>query len=98
MISSRSGNGERRCAAADRFAGVPSSRVDALPWSRLHAQLDERGFAVAPALLTAAECIELASLYDDDDRFRSRVVMARHGFGRGEYRYFDDPLPDSSAA
>ena len=55
--------------------------------------LDADGHAVLPALLTPAECRELAASYDDDARFRSRVVMARHGFGRGEYRYFDYPLP-----
>jgi uncharacterized protein len=57
------------------------------------AELDARGASLLPRLLTAQECATLAALYDDDGRFRSRVVMARHGFGRGEYKYFADPLP-----
>lgn len=55
--------------------------------------LDERGFALLPGLLTPPECRALATLYDEDAPFRSRVVMQRHGFGSGEYRYFAYPLP-----
>jgi uncharacterized protein len=55
--------------------------------------LDERGWTVIENLVTQAECEELAALYAADKPFRSRVVMARHGFGRGEYKYFDYPLP-----
>jgi len=62
-------------------------------WARVEEELDEQGWSILPGLLARAECEELASLYDDDARFRSTVVMAQHGFGRGEYRYFDDPLP-----
>ena len=68
--------------------------VAGLPWSEITGQLDARGFATIPRLLTGAQCRELVSLYDQAQRFRSRVVMARHGFGRGEYQYFDHPLPD----
>ncbi|HVC30162.1 MAG TPA: 2OG-Fe(II) oxygenase, partial [Steroidobacteraceae bacterium] len=57
------------------------------------AQLDSRGCAVLPAVLDARTCEDLAELYGDDRRFRSRVVMGRHGFGRGEYQYFAYPLP-----
>jgi hypothetical protein len=71
-----------------------SERVVAVEWPRIHAELDARGFAVARALLNPEECGELVALYDEPERFRSRVVMARHGFGRGEYRYFDHPLPN----
>src|SRR5487761_2332424 len=74
------------------------ARVEALAWPRIHAELDARGFSVVPGLLTDAECMRLAALYDVPSRFRSRVVMARHGFGRGEYRYFEHPLPDVIAA
>jgi uncharacterized protein len=60
----------------------------------IEAELDARGCATVSGLLTASECEELAGLYDDEERFRSRVVMARHGFGRGEYKYFTYPLPE----
>lgn len=60
----------------------------------LTADLDAQGWAVLPRLLDPTACRALAACYDDDALFRSRVVMARHGFGRGEYRYFAYPLPD----
>ncbi|MGV3622180.1 MAG: 2OG-Fe(II) oxygenase [Archangium sp.] len=53
-----------------------------------------QGFEVWPRLLTHAQCDEVTALYDDASRFRSKVVMARHNFGRGEYQYFGDPLPE----
>jgi hypothetical protein len=68
--------------------------LDALPWETIAADLDARGFALTGRLLTAVECRALAALYDHPERFRSRVIMARHGFGRGEYQYFAEPLPD----
>jgi len=64
-----------------------------IDWRQAGAELDARGAALMPRLLSAEVCTTLASLYDDDKLFRSRVVMARHGFGRGEYKYFADPLP-----
>ena len=75
-----------------------SERVHALDWSRLSADLDAHGCAVTGPLLTAEECAALAALYPSDALFRSRVIMARHGFGRGEYKYFSYPLPDTIAA
>ena len=71
-----------------------AGRVQAVDWDRVAGDLDERGNAVIPRLVSAAECAALADLYDRDAVFRSRVVMSRHGFGRGEYRYFAYPLPD----
>jgi hypothetical protein len=68
-------------------------RVNAIDWPDVHEQLDAHGAATIERLLTPAECGLLASLYCDDAAFRSRVVMARHGFGQGEYRYFRYPLP-----
>jgi hypothetical protein len=59
----------------------------------LEGDLDEQGWSVLRDLLTSAECNEVAALYAHDEGFRSRVVMARHGFGKGEYRYFSYPLP-----
>lgn len=65
-----------------------------LDWARIGVDLDAQGWALTSPLLTPAECAEVAALYGDDARFRSRVVMARHGYGHGEYRYFAYPLPD----
>jgi uncharacterized protein len=77
---------------------VPSSdiaaRVDAIDWAQAGHDLDAQGCAVLQGLLNADECRELAALYSEDARFRSRVVMGRHGFGRGEYKYFSYPLPN----
>ena len=72
-------------------------RVGRLPWEELRAALETRGFAVTPPFLDAAECDELAALFEAG-RFRSTIDMARHRFGAGSYRYFDDPLPDAIAA
>jgi hypothetical protein len=65
-----------------------------LAWDRLAGELDQRGTATTGPLLSAEECDALAALYDQDGHFRSRVVMARHGFGSGEYKYFAHPLPE----
>jgi uncharacterized protein len=77
---------------------VPSSdmaaRVEALDWAQAERDLDAQGCAVLKGLLTVGECRALAALYPDDAQFRSRIVMGRHGFGRGEYKYFSYPLPD----
>jgi hypothetical protein len=63
-------------------------------WAGVSTQLDGCGWALIERVLTADECRDIAGLYDDDRRFRSHIVMARHGFGRGEYKYFSYPLPD----
>jgi len=73
-------------------------RGQALDWGRVAQDLDARGSAVLAGLLRPEECRALASLYPVDSLFRSRVVMGRHGFGRGEYKYFGYPLPDVIAA
>jgi uncharacterized protein len=79
-----------------RPANAPgiAARVDAIDWAQAADELDSQGCAVLKSLLSPDECNALAALYPDDDRFRSRVVMGRHGFGRGEYKYFAYPLPD----
>jgi hypothetical protein len=64
-----------------------------IDWKNTAAELDTHGWAVLPRLLGGPSCDNLAALYDEDARFRSRVVMARHGFGKGEYKYFAYPLP-----
>ena len=66
---------------------------DGVDWAAVASRLDARGCAVLPALLSATDCQALAGFYGDDSRFRSRVIMSRHGFGQGEYRYFSYPLP-----
>jgi hypothetical protein len=70
------------------------TRVEAVDWASASTHLDGYGWAMLRKLLTAEECETIAGLYEDDRRFRSHVVMARHGFGRGEYKYFTYPLPD----
>ncbi|HTZ36542.1 MAG TPA: proline hydroxylase, partial [Stellaceae bacterium] len=62
-------------------------RIDQISEPELAGALDRDGYAVLPGLLDAASCRELIALYDEPARFRSRVVMARHGYGRGEYKY-----------
>jgi hypothetical protein len=72
---------------------APADRAAAFNWTEVAATLDAQGWAVLPKLLSPAECDATASLYDEGGSFRSRIVMARHGFGRGEYKYFAYPLP-----
>ncbi|MGJ5133133.1 2OG-Fe(II) oxygenase [Bradyrhizobium oligotrophicum] len=71
--------------------------IDQLDWAMVERDLDSSGCAVLTQLLSPDDCRALAALYPDDRQFRSRVVMARHGFGRGEYKYFSYPLPDPIA-
>jgi uncharacterized protein len=68
-----------------------------LDWGRVANDLDARGSAVIEALLEPEECRALAAMYHEEERFRTRIVMGRHGFGRGEYKYFAYPLPDPIA-
>jgi len=70
-----------------------ASRVDAIDWDQAARDLDAQGCAVLKGLLSPEECRALVALYPDDSHFRSRIVMGRHGFGRGEYKYFAYPLP-----
>ena len=72
---------------------APASRTEAVDWPAVLHSLDAQGWAVLPKLLAGAECDAVAGLYGRGKGFRSHVVMARHGFGRGEYRYFAYPLP-----
>ncbi len=70
-----------------------AASIAGLDWTAIGGDLDDDGYATLPRLLDAAQCAELARLYDDDARFRSTISMARYNFGQGEYRYFDYPLP-----
>jgi uncharacterized protein len=70
-----------------------AERIAALDWAQLHEQLHKHGFATTGQLLHKSECESIRQQYDHASGFRSRVVMARHGFGLGEYKYYDYPLP-----
>src|SRR5260370_20123888 len=72
----------------------PAKRTRSIDWDRISCDLDESGAATIERLLSAGECEALAASYSNEELFRSRVVMERHGFGRGEYKYFRYPLPE----
>jgi uncharacterized protein len=84
-----------RATTARRTALAPevSEHVVALDWTAIGESLNAYGCATTGPLLSPADCAMLAAGYANDDQFRSRVIMARHGFGRGEYKYFAYPLP-----
>ena len=85
-------------AMLDAMAGDDvGARLEAFDWPRVLQQLDAQGHAVLPGLLAADSCDRIAALYDRPALFRSKVIMARHGFGRGEYQYFGYPLPSPVA-
>jgi len=96
--AARGGSGIRNTAAGqrrsvkggDRFA----ARVAAADWDAVAREVDEYGCALLPRLLAPNESAEIAALYDEPDRFRSTIIMERHRFGRGEYRYFAAPFPE----
>ena len=94
----RAGEPERPPADAagrcgERGAMNVAERIADADWGGIGRELDANGCAVTGALLDAADCAALASGYDDDSRYRARIVMARHGFGQGEYKYFAHPPP-----
>jgi hypothetical protein len=80
-------------AGAAMNALAIQARMDAVDWTMVHADLDAQGWAIVPMLLTHPEADSIARLYHQERGFRSQVIMARHGFGRGEYKYFSYPLP-----
>jgi uncharacterized protein len=75
----------RECASVDRLG--------ACDWKEVEDNLDQRGYAIVNSVLSPEQCESLAASYESNEQFRSRIVMARHGYGRGEYKYFDRPLP-----
>ena len=85
-------NAAAEIAAAQR--NTPRNRVERYDWEAIGADLGAFGCAVLDGLLTPRECADIAALYPHDEHFRSHVHMARHGFGKGEYKYFRYPLPD----
>jgi uncharacterized protein len=74
-----------------------ASRIASLDWLQIENDLDAHGCAVAEGVLLRNQCRALSALYDQDALFRSRIVMTRHGFGRGEYKYWAYPLPEAVA-
>lgn len=83
----------QRAGRARATAETSSARLDEVDWATVTAALDATGFGVIPGLLRSVECERIRDGYTNDELYRSRVVMARHGFGRGEYKYFAYPLP-----
>ncbi|QNK01128.1 2OG-Fe(II) oxygenase [Dyella telluris] len=77
----------------DREGSALAPRMDGIDWVSVCADLDAYGRAILPGLINAPACLDMAASYGDASLYRSRVVMARHGFGRGEYQYFRYPLP-----
>jgi len=84
---------ERSSILSSPSAASPAARVAVYDWRALTGELDNYGCAVLPKLLSPEECHSMAALYSDESHFRSHIQMARHGFGKGEYRYFKYPLP-----
>jgi hypothetical protein len=84
--------GKETDAVSIPFQGAVA-RVSGLDWRQIGKDLDEQGSALLQGVLSAEECKAVAALYPEESIFRSRVVMGRHGFGRGEYKYFSYPLP-----
>ena len=78
---------------ADIAPADAQARLASADWEEIARDLDARGSAVIERVLSPAHCRAIAALYEADERFRSKVVMERHGFGRGEYKYFNYPLP-----
>jgi hypothetical protein len=97
-VQDRSGPGPGSAIAVGALRDRLAGRLDAVSWAGVEEHLDDAGCAVIPALLERGDCDALVPLYGQDAPFRSRIVMARHGFGRGEYKYFAYPLPALVAA
>jgi hypothetical protein len=89
--------GEQTAESGAQESTVQESSAQA-GWDQVSSDLDAYGSAVLQKLLTPRDCERLAARYADDDGFRSRIVMSRHGFGRGEYKYFSYPLPEPIAS
>jgi uncharacterized protein len=75
------------------LADTASDRLAGIDWAAMEAALTTNGYAVLPQVLTSNECQETVAIYDQEEAFRSRIVMERYAFGRGEYKYFNYPLP-----
>ena len=85
-------------AVADTRTESIAERIEAIAWEEVSRELDAQGNAVIEGLLSSEECQAVAGLYQSEGRFRSKIVMERHSFGRGEYKYFRYPLPELIAS
>ena len=88
-------NADESVESRERDPSDLTRRVANYDWEEISARIDESGWGMIPGLLTNAECEVFTNLYSDPRLFRSHIIMARHGFGRGDYKYFGDPLPQS---
>jgi uncharacterized protein len=84
--------------SASESTNAIEERVDALDWEAAEESLRARGYAVTDEILTTEECTELVTMYSDEKRFRSHIVMERYRFGIGDYKYFENPLPQVVAS
>ncbi|SFR96005.1 hypothetical protein SAMN05216570_1321 [Dyella sp. OK004] len=82
------------CFGSEPLASTIEHRINAIDWHRTEVTLTHDGYAVLPVLLSSVQCREIAAFFSEEERFRSRIVMERYAFGRGEYKYFRYPLPD----
>jgi len=73
------------------------NRINTLDWTRINSELDERGIALTGPLLGLPECADLKARFTREDGYRKHVIMARHGYGQGDYKYYSYPLPDTVA-
>ena len=85
LVAKSLDNGTMESAIAERLAG--------LDWLAIRESLWQRGYALTPALVTPSECADIANLYHSEDAFRNHIIMSRYRFGRGDYKYFDYPMP-----
>jgi hypothetical protein len=92
-VSARTDGDTVEKPANERLAVTLTERFDAVDWNRVEAALMADGYTVLPRILTVEECLNVIAIYDQEQAFRSRIIMARYAFGRGEYKYFKYPLP-----
>ena len=78
---------------AEKVSSTVRRGIDKRDWQQIATSMDTEGWALVPKLISAREARSIAAMYPDEHLFRSRIVMARHGFGRGQYKYFTYPLP-----
>jgi hypothetical protein len=94
MITTHERLDHNEAVLTNHNAETPVERLRRLDWRTLQEELDTQGSTILKGVLSAGDCSSIAQLYSDEEAFRSRVIMSRHGFGRGEYKYFAYPLPE----